>query len=107
MNYSEQTLRNGFCRGFDFFEFNKRLVKQYCSKEIILGFDPTHISKIGKDGRVKKGLELGCLAAIDVRNKTGFHLAAVQTPCSKERKKNKRSLIAYYRDFILSQILQT
>ena len=116
MDYSEQALRNSFARGFDFFEFNRQLVKRYGSKEIFLGFDPTHISKSGKhthgldyfwsgkEQRVKKGLELGCLAAIDVKNKTGFHLAAVQTPASQERKKNKRSLIGYYRDFILSQI---
>ena len=99
MSYSEQALRNGFARGFELFEFNKQLVTEYCSKEIFLGFAPTHISKSGKhthgidyfwsrkEQRVKKGLELGCLGAIDVKNKTAFHLAAVQTPCSKERKK--------------------
>ena len=116
MSYSEHGLRNGFAREFNFFEMNKRLIKRHCSKEIFLAFDPTHIAKSGKhtrglgyfwsgkDGRAKKGLELGCLAAIDVKNRTAFHLSGVQTPSSKERKKEKKSLIAHYRDFILSKI---
>lgn len=116
INYSEQALRNGFERGFEFAQFNHLLIKKYCSKEVFLAFDPTHIAKSGKhtygldsffsgkEQRVKKGLELGCLAAIDVKNKTGFHLGAVQTPASAERKKKKQSLIGHYRDFILSQI---
>ena len=116
MRYSEHGLRNGFSRCLDFFEINKRLIKCYCSQEVILAFDPTFISKSGKhtegldyfwsgkDGRVKKGLELGCLAAIDVKNHTAFHLQAVQTLSSKERKQKKKSLIGHYRDFILSKI---
>jgi hypothetical protein len=116
MNYSEQALRNGFARGFEFSQFNRQLLSRYCSKEIFWAFDPTHIAKSGKrthgldyffsgkEQRVKKGLELGCLAGIDVKNKTGFHLAAVQTPSSSERKKKKQSLITHYRGFIFSQI---
>lgn len=116
IRYSEHGLRNGFTRGFDFFEMNKQLVNRYCSKEVILAFDPTFISKSGKhtagidyfwngkEQRVKRGLELGCLAAIDVKNRTAFHLAAIQTPPSGQRKKEKRSLIKHYRDCILSKI---
>lgn len=118
MSYSEQALRNGFERGFDFFEMNRRLVKKKCSREIILAFDPTFIVKSGKhtsgldyfwsgkDQRTKKGLELGCLAAVDVINQTAFYLDGIQTPTSKERKKKKITLIDHYRDFLLEKIDQ-
>ncbi len=116
MSYGEQALRNGYERGFDFLEINLQIVQQHCSNEIILAFDPTFISKSGKhtagldyfwsgkDQRTKKGIELGCLAAIDVKNQTAFHLDGVQTPASKERKKGKFNLIDHYRDFLLSRI---
>jgi len=116
MGYSEHGLRNGFSREVSFIDINKRLIKRYCSKEIILAFDPTFITKSGKytagidyfwsgkDGRVKKGMELGCLAAIDVKNQTAFHLQGIQTPPSEERKKKRKSLIGHYRDFILSKV---
>jgi len=116
ISYSEHGLRNGFAREVNFFEINKRLIMRYCSREIILAFDPTFISKSGKhtagvdyfwsgkDQRVKKGMELGCLAAIDVKNRTAFHLQGIQTPPSKERKQKRKSLIGHYRDFILSKI---
>jgi hypothetical protein len=118
MNYSEQGLRNGFNRGFDFFEVNKRLVKRSCSSEIILAFDPTFITKSGKhtfgvdyfwsgkDQKAKKGLELGCLAAVDVINQTAFYLDGIQTPAGKERKKQKTTLIGHYRSFLLSRVDQ-
>ena len=116
ISYSEQALRNGYERGFNFLEFNLKTVQQHCSNEIILAFDPTFISKSGKhtegldyfwsgkDQRTKKGIELGCLAAIDVKNQTAFHLDGVQTPCSKERKKQKINMIDHYRDFLLLRI---
>ena len=115
MLYSEQGLRNGFNRAIDLLEINKRIVLKKCSDELILAFDPTFISKSGKhtdglcyywsgkDQRMKKGLELGCLAAIDIKNQTGFHLDGIQTPDSKERKKKKISLVDHYRDFLLSR----
>lgn len=115
MSYSEQALRNGFERGFDFFKINSSLVKVHCSKEIILAFDPTFITKSGKktsglgffwsgkDQKTKKGLELGFLAAIDVKNETAFHLDGIQSPASTDRKKFKITLIDHYRDFILDK----
>ena len=116
ISYSEQALRNGYRRGFDFFQINAKIVKGHCSNEVILAFDPTFISKSGKhtdgigyfwsgkDQRAKKGIELGCLAVIDVKNKTGFHLEGIQTPESKERKSRKITLIDHYCDFLLSRI---
>lgn len=115
MSYSEQGLRNGFEREIDFFQINKHLVLKHCSCEIILAFDPSFIAKSGKktyglghywsgkDQKTKKGLELGCLSAVDVKNETGFHLEAIQTPATKERKKQKITLIDHYRDFILGR----
>lgn len=114
MTYSEQALRNGFERKIDFLEINKRIVLENCSSEIILAFDPSFVAKSGKktyglghywsgkDQRTKKGLELGCLAAVDVKNQTAFHLEGIQTPAANERKKKKITLIDHYRDFILS-----
>ena len=115
MSYSEQSMRNGYERGFDFLEMNLKIVKQHCSEEIILAFDPTFISKSGKhtngldyfwsgkDQRTKRGIELGCLAVIDVKNQTALHLDGIQTPASKERKRKKITLIDHYRDFLLSK----
>jgi len=115
MSYSEQSLRNGFERDIDFFQINKQVVLKNCSSEIILVFDPSFIAKSGKktyglghywsgkDQKTKKGLELGCLAAVDVKNETGFHLEAIQTPATRERKKQKSTLIDHYRDFILNK----
>ena len=114
LRYSEQTLRNGYSRGFDFPQFNISLVKQHCSCETILAYDPTFIRKSGKhtegsdyfwsgmEQRAKKGLEIGCLAAVDIKNETAFHLSALQTPASVERKDKKMSLIDHYREHVLS-----
>jgi len=44
--YCESTYRTHFEEKFDFFEFNKHLVKQI-SDEIIIGFDPSYLSKSG------------------------------------------------------------
>ena len=116
MSYSEQALRNGYQRGFDFFQINTSIIKKRCSSELVLAFDPTFISKSGKhtdgvdyfwsgkDQRAKKGIELGCLAVIDIKNKTGFHLESVQTPESKKRKSRKITLIDHYCGFLLSKI---
>lgn len=116
ISYNEKSLRHGFTRTFNFFDFNKRIVSCSCSDEVILAFDPTFIRKSGHDTqglgyfwnglekRMKTGLEVGCLAAIDVKNQTAFHLDAIQTLPTKERRKKGLSLMAYYRNFILSKI---
>lgn len=115
MSYSEQAIRNGFEREIDFFQINKRVVLENCSSEIMLAFDPSFIAKSGKktyglghywsgkDQKTKKGLELGCLADVDVKNETAFHLEGLQTPATKERKKQKITLIDHYRNFILNK----
>ncbi|MBK6481558.1 MAG: hypothetical protein IPG01_00150 [Chitinophagaceae bacterium] len=116
MSYSEQAMRNAYKRGFEFSAFNWELIKDHCSDELILAFDPSYIFKSGKhtegldyfwsgqDQRTKKGLEFGCLAVVDVKNETAFHLNGIQTPDKHARKKAKQNLIDHYVDFILSSL---
>ncbi len=116
MSYSEQAMRNAYKRGFEFCAFNWELIKDHCSDELILAFDPSYIFKSGKhtegldyfwsgqDQRTKKGLEFGCLAVVDVKNETAFHLNGIQTPDKDTRKKEKQNLIDHYVHFILSSL---
>ncbi len=116
MTYNEQSIRNGYSRGFDFASFNWELIKKNCSDELILAFDPTYIYKSGKhtqglgyywsgqEQKAKKGLEYGCLAVVDIKNETAFHLDGVMTPDKKEREKGNKNLIGHYVDFILSSL---
>ena len=45
----EKTSRLHFEKGFDWAELNKNLILDLCSEELIIGFDPSYISKSGKD----------------------------------------------------------
>ena len=110
-NFDEQTFRNHFEKKFDFLEFNKILVKDNCSKNLAIAFDPSYISKSGKKtpgvgyfwsgcaGSSKWGLEISGLAAVDAGNHTAFHLDAVQTIGVKENE----TLIDYYLNVILER----
>lgn len=107
-DYSERTYRNWFERDFDFLSFNKKLALDYLDEELICGFDPTFITKSGKhtpgygyfwsgkDGRAKKGLELGGFGVIDIKANTATHLLGVQTldVCKFD------SFLAYYAHLI-------
>ena len=116
MTYSEQSIRNGYSRGFDFSSFNWELIKKNCSDELILAFDPSYIHKSGKhteglgyywsgqEQKTKKGLEYGCLAVVDIKNETAFHLNGMLTPDKKDREKSKINLIDHYVDFILTSL---
>lgn len=107
----EQTFRNQFEEQFDFLEFNKILVKEHCSKDLAIAFDPSYILKAGKKtpgvgyfwsgcaGKTKWGLEIAGLAAIDCENHTAFHLEAVQTIDLKENE----TLLDYYKRIILER----
>lgn len=89
---TEKSYRRWFNRVFDWFGFNYEVVKEHCSKAIIAVFDPSYIKKSGKRtfglgmfwGGVRqkalKGLEIVCLAFVDVDAGTGLHGEAVQTP---------------------------
>lgn len=105
---TEKSYRNSFAKTFDWFGFNFQLVKKNCSKEIIAVFDPSYISKSGKhtfgvgmfwsgvSQRALKGLEIGCLAFVDVAAKTALHGFAGQTPSPKSLKESGESLVTHY-----------
>ncbi len=96
--YDECTYRAGFEKAFDFLKFNSILVNQCCWDEVILGFDPSFLSKSGKctpglgyyysgcDGAYKRGLEIGVISAIDIAQNTAYHVEAIQSPFMTKRK---------------------
>lgn len=105
---TEKSYRNCFKKVFDWFGFNYALVKQHCGKEIIAVFDPSYIKKSGKQTyglgmfwsgvrqKALKGLEIGCLAFVDVRAGTAMHALAEQTPPPKELKAKGETLVTHY-----------
>lgn len=90
--HKEQRYRGQFEKQFDFLTFNKDLILEHGGKHFTIAFDPSYVSKSGKStpgvgwywsgcaGKIKWGLEIGGIAAIDIDNHTAFHLEAVQTP---------------------------
>jgi len=110
-SHNEGTFRNNFDKPFDFLAFNRLLIKEFCSPEVVIAFDPSFIAKSGKHtpglgyfwsgcaGRSKKGLEIGGFAAIDILNNTSMHLTAHQTI----RQKADKSLLDYYTELVVQQ----
>ncbi len=94
--YTEYTYRKHFDKAFDWLAFNLTIVQQQASDELIIGLDPSFIPKAGKHtagvgkfhsgkaGRRKHGIEITGLAAIDMTDKTAYHLEAVQTVNRRE-----------------------
>lgn len=116
---TERSYRNQFEKEFDFMGFNTRLIKESTSGHCIIGFDPSFISKSGKrtpglgyfysgcDGNYKKGLEIGCVSVIDVKQNTAYHLEAIQSPAQtkKERKLEGKSLVDHYASILISRVV--
>jgi hypothetical protein len=87
----EQRYRQQFEKPFDFLAFNKELTLTHGSGRYAIAFDPSYVSKSGKEtpgvgwywsgvaNQAKWGLEIGGIAAIDIDNHTAFHLEAIQT----------------------------
>ena len=87
-DHTEQRYRAQFEKTFDFLSFNKELVMEYAGEHLTIAFDPSYISKSGKStpgvgrywsgcaAKLKWGLEIGGIAAIDMENRTAFHLEA-------------------------------
>jgi ribosomal protein S17E len=110
-DYCEQSYRESFKKDFDFFEFNKSLVLQISSK-VIIGFDPSYLSKSGNKtygvgyfwsgvaGKAKWGLDMAGFALIDPKLNTAFHLNAIQTPPKEDLETSNRSLLEYYGSLI-------
>jgi hypothetical protein len=105
---TEKSYRFGFSKFFDWFKFNYALVQQHCATEMIAVFDPSYIKKSGKQTygigmfwsgvrqRALRGLEIGCLAFVDVANGTALHGIAAQTPSPKILKESSKTLIHHY-----------
>ena len=93
-NKCEQYFRINFENMFNFQEFNLSLIKDKVS-ECVVAFDPSYISKSGKQtyglgmywsgcaGKAKRGLDICGFAVVDVILNIAFHLNAIQTPTSK------------------------
>ena len=106
---SEQSYRLNFEKDFDFVQFNSHLIEVNSSSELILGFDPSYISKSGKctpglgyfysgvESRYKRGLEIGNLCAIDLLQNTAYHIEAIQSPSAhKNEMQAGKTLIDHY-----------
>lgn len=105
---NEKSYRNCFKKFFDWFGFNYHMVKQHCGKEIVAVFDPSYIKKSGKQTygmgmfwsgvrqKALKGLEIGCLAFVDVTAGTAMHAVAEQTPSPKTLKAQGNTLVTHY-----------
>lgn len=113
---TEKSYRNGFKKFFDWFGLNFELLKQYSDQEVIAVFDPSYIKKSGKQThglglfwsgvrqKALKGLEIGCLAFVDVAAGTALHGIAVQTPSPKILKQQGKTLVHHYVKLIEDRI---
>jgi hypothetical protein len=113
--FTEQTYRNQMSKPFAWAEFNKALIQQSCSKELILAFDPSYLPKSGKktahvgrfwsgkDQAVKPGIEVGAMAVVDVKNGTALSLEAVQTPRINKAESGE-NLVDHYASVILDKL---
>ena len=57
----------------------------------------------GVAGVAKFGLEIGGIAAIDIDNKTAFHLEAMQTPTYEDINKEGMTLLTWYANIIVQR----
>jgi hypothetical protein len=102
--------RLNFAKPFDFATFNRLLITRYAGTERVLAFDPCFLSKAGKHTpgvgyfwsgcaqAVKRGLEMACLAVLDVTNHTAFHYQATQT-----RLAQGQTLLGFYTQLLVGQ----
>lgn len=117
--YSEKSIRHQFSRKINFPGWFQTAMGSLKKKECIAAFDPSYISKSGKktygkdwfcsgkDQQTKPGLEIGCLALVDVADAAAYSIEAVQTPSGMKGKlmehyvnivkKNINSVLSYTR----------
>ncbi len=96
--YSEKSIRHQFSRKINFPGWFETAMSSLKNKECIVAFDPSYISKSGKktygkdwfwsgkDQQTKPGLEIGCLALVDVADAAAYSIEAVQTPSDMKGK---------------------
>ena len=113
---TEKSYRNRFKKFFDWFGFNFQILRQHGGEEIIAVFDPSYLKKSGKQTyglamfwsgvrqKALKGLEIGCLAFVDVAAATALHGVAEQTPSPKELKAKGKTLVNHYVEVIEKHI---
>jgi len=113
----EKSYRLHFEKDFNWLEFNSLLIEHSCSDELIIGFDPSYILKSGKHtpclgyfysgvaSKYIKGLEIGNISAIDIKQNTAYHLEAVQSPSNKKDKlcTGDKSLVDHYAQIVLER----
>ena len=116
--YNEKTYRNQMEQPFDWARFNTELILAKCSGELIMAYDPSWLAKSGKKtphiGRfwsgtaqaVKRGIEIGSLAVVDVVNKTAFSLEAIQTPVIPKGLAHDENSIDHHVSVILNRTEQ-
>lgn len=92
--YAEKSIRHQFSRKINFGGWFSSAMGSLQKKECIAAFDPSYIRKSGKqtygkdrfwsgkDQQTKPGLEIGCLALVDVGDSTAYSMEAVQTPAN-------------------------
>ena len=106
---NEKSYRYQFEKEFDWLSFNRLLISESCSEELIIGFDPSFITKSGKStpnlgffysgcaGSYKYGMEIGSFAVIDIRQNTAYHLEAVASPSAKkDHLRGDKTLVDHY-----------
>lgn len=113
--YCEKSIRLHFEKSFDFVGFNSELIKRFCNDHLIAAFDPSFLRKAGKhtpglgwywNGKAncsELGLEVGCLAIIDVATRTATALKAVLTN-AQTNKQNNTTLVEHYLSIIMGQL---
>jgi hypothetical protein len=96
--YAEKSIRHQFSRKINFAGWFESAMGNLKKKECIAAFDPSYISKSGKktygkdrfwsgkDQQTKPGLEISCLALVDVKDSTAYSMEAVQTPANMKGK---------------------
>ncbi len=124
IDLSERTFRRQFSKIFCFAEFNRIAIARAIGikeSKLAIAFDPFFIPKAGDkthgtgdfwsggSGRVEKGLEASLLCVIDLVKRTGYALAAKQTPNSAEFKKMNESgtettRIDWFLQYVISMI---
>jgi len=113
---NEKSYRNQFEEKFDWLKFNVDWIRSNSSGELILGFDPSFICKSGKHspgmgyfysgcaGQYKRGMEIGSIAAIDMRQHTAYHLEAIQSPsATRDRIDENTTLVDHYGSLIVER----